>query len=139
MSKAPEPNLIELHHDFETGGTICLHRDGRMFVTLGEHIRYYALHDDETALPAFNRAFTAKPELYREIHKKASVDVGNDVGFSGQLTDVDRARLTKIILKHHQQYFADHPTPAQIDNLINGLGIEVATRLIKTAVDNGAL
>lgn len=51
----------------------------------------------------------------------------------------DRIRLRQIVLKTHRNYFAADPSVQLIDSLIDGLGPEVAGRLVKRAVDSGKI
>ena len=123
------------------GGVLCQLDDGRVFVTLSDEIRKFALEGDESALPAFNRAWSHKPDLFAgPIRPRVPVIETSDApGLAADLTEEDRQRLYKIIDKHWRFYFAEPPTLRQKDNLIDGIGARVAERLVKREVDAGRL
>lgn len=51
----------------------------------------------------------------------------------------DRERLRKIVRVTHRRYFRDNPTDQLVDSLIDGLGPEIAGKLVKRAMDAGKL
>lgn len=51
-------------------------------------------------------------------------------GFSDELTLEDRRTLRAVVRKTHRRYFADQPTDAQCDQLIDALGPRAQIRMI---------
>jgi len=137
------------------GGVLCQLTDGRVFVTLSAEIAKFAEPGDESALPAFQRAWVREPDLFAgpitprmpkvdgsslpRIAPEPEGEMVAEAGFIGELTPRDRARLERIIEKNHKFYFADHPTKAQVDNLINGIGLRVAEQMVRKALDGGMI
>jgi hypothetical protein len=137
---APAP-LVDLYrHDAYPEATLCAHADGRHFVALsGEIARHHRRPEDgDDALASFNRAFLAAPGMFRQVNPRQPRNcLETEHGFIGDLTDRDRQRLRAIVRRHHKQYFADVPTNAQVDNLIEGIGLRCAEKLVRAAVDGG--
>lgn len=135
--------IVQIAMDPERGdnGVLCQLRDGRVFVTLGDSIEPYMEMGDETALPAFNRAFRHNPNLFKGpiTPRVPQIPAMDGPGLTADLTDRDRERMYQIIRKHHRFYFADHPTKAQMDNLIESLGMRVVEGELKRRVDKGIL
>jgi hypothetical protein len=69
----------------------------------------------------------------------SSETIETEHGFVGDLTEKDRNRMYAIIRKHHKFYFADEPTRAQMDNLIEGIGLRLVEEQIRKRVDAGEL
>lgn len=128
------------HHSDEDAWFVQ-HFDGRVFLVLASRCREFAREDDADALPAFNRAFASNPGLFSWLEKPEAPPqtLESDVGMIQDLTPADRARLRRITEKHWRFYFASPPSRAQIDQLIDALGVEVATKLAKKAVDGGRI
>lgn len=119
---------------------LCFDQFQRGFVCLSDEARQFARPGDEDALPAINRMWNHQPHKFREVKRRTIImpeleDEGP--GLIADLTDRDRERLRKIIRKHHKRYFADHPTDAQCDNLIEGIGLKVAQKIVKQNLDAG--
>lgn len=117
---------------------------GKMLWAVASAALEFSRPDDDDPIAAFQRMFDARPELFKEVRaERARVDLDGFVphaaGFTSDLTIGDRQKMRAIVRKHHRQYFADHPTDAQVDQLIDSLGPEVASKLVKAAVDRGAL
>lgn len=131
--------VYAMPHHSDPDGWFVQHFDGRVFLVLASRCRQWAMPDDADALPAFNRAFASNPGLFAWLEKPELPERTLEVtpGMIQDLTDRDRARLRKITEKHWRFYFAAPPTLAQIDNLIDCIGAEVATKLVKAAVDKG--
>lgn len=135
----PEIVAIQFDPERDDDGVMCQLDDGRVFVTLRSEIGKYAEAGDEDALPAFNRAWTHNPRLFNgPVKPRVPVIVTQEVqGLHTELSERDRMRLHRIIDKYWRAYFATFPTPAQKDNLIDGLGARVAAKIVKKTVDRG--
>ncbi len=131
-------------------GVLCQLSDGRVFVTLASEVGKYAEDGDGDPLIAFRKAWRHDPGLFAgpilpraapsmPVLTPESSSVELEHGFSGDLTPKDRARLHSIIRKYHRFYFADEPTPAQMDNLLDGLGLKVAEAEVRRRVDKGII
>lgn len=135
--------IVSIAMDPEQGddGVLCQLEDGRVFVALSKSIWPFAMPGDPTALEAFNRAFESRPDLFRgPLTPRASQTPAYEgPGFIADLTDRDRERMYSIIRKNHWLYFADHPTKAQMDNLIEGLGMKVIEDQLRRQIDAGRL
>lgn len=60
--------------------------------------------------------------------------------FSSRLTFTDRQRLRSVVRKVHLRHYpADKLTDLECDKLIDAWGPEVATDIIRQAVDSGRL
>lgn len=119
--------------------------DGRMLLTSGAAAADFSTVVDIDPTVAFQRMLDNRPDFFREVKRRvseaasASTFTPGAAGFTANLTQRDRARLRQIVLKHHRQYFAGQPTRAQVDQLIDSLGTEVAAKLVKAAVDKGQI
>lgn len=133
--------VYAMPHHSDDDAWFVQHFDGRVFLVLSSQCREFAAEGDADALPAFNRAFRQRPSLFKWIEKpeapKQTLETAP--GMIQDLTATDRARLRKITEKHWRFYFASLPSRAQIDQLIDALGVEVATKLAKKAVDGGRI
>lgn len=130
----------------EEDGTILVRLDtGRVLFCLAERARHYALMSDADVVgEALQRMLDTRPDAFVEVHAPAWINPVPDVtieaaGFTANLTPADRDRLRHITLGHWRQYFAQYPTMAQVDQLIDALGPEVAAKLVKAAVDGGKI
>lgn len=141
---------VFVHHVYreEDDSLLCFMEDRRAFVCLASQIRTFArptsdptTMDEEqarlTVLDAACRAFESNGNLFREVHPRAPILVPEDQGMAQDLTVEDRRRLHAIIEKHHQRWFRDRPTPAQMDNLIDSIGIKVARETVEKNVAAG--
>lgn len=79
----------------------------------------------------------AKPEIMAKYVPPPLVEKKS--GMAMDLTPMDRARLRNIVRKTHRMYFADRPSDRLLDSLIDGLGPEAATGLLRRAIDAGAI
>lgn len=116
--------------------------DGRVFVCVSERIRLFALQSDADAFQVLQRAFDSNPALFKQVRGRvlaAVPEVSIQATFTSHLTDRDRERLRAMTLKHWRFYFASHPTRAQVDQLIDAIGPQVAAKMVKAAVDTGAI
>lgn len=130
------------HHDNEKNDAWLVQLvDGRVFLTIGEQIRPFAHPTDEDALPAFTRAFSHSPYLFRHLERPEAPRLIDEVpeGITADITMADRRRLRAIVDKHWKFYFAERPTNAQKDQLIDALGPRVAAQVVKKQVDRGAI
>lgn len=138
------PEIVE--YDFaraDADGSLLVRvADGRVFVCLHEQIRPFALAVDADAFAALQRAMDSNPDLFRLVERRpvlAVPEVSVQPTFTSDLTDQDRKRLRAITLKHWRFYFAEHPTTAQLDQLIDSLGPEVGAKLVKKQLDAGTI
>lgn len=134
--------IIEIHmHPDHPDAILCFDRFQRGFVCVSDQARRYAKRGDEDALPAINRMWHNAPDNFRPVKRGfiSQEPLTSEPGFIGELTDADRARLRAIIRKEHKRWFADHPTDAQCDNLIEGLGLHVAQKIVKAQLDAGKI
>lgn len=130
------------HKDNETNGAwLCQHADGRVFLTLSDTIMPYAHAADQDALPAFGRAWTHDPTLFKHLPKPEAPKLVDELpeGITADITPRDRQRLRAIIDKHWRAYFAEKPTNRQKDQLIDALGPRVAAQVVKKQVDRGTI
>lgn len=66
--------------------------------------------------------------------------ITDEGGFSTQLSVQDRNRLRSIVRAVHLKHYPKHMlTTLEVDKLIDAWGPEVAGRLVKQAMDSGAL
>jgi hypothetical protein len=64
----------------------------------------------------------------------------SDGGFTSVLSVADRDRMRAIVRSVHLRHYPAHMiTTLECDKLIDALGPEVAARLIKQAMDAGAI
>ncbi len=126
--------------DADNGAILAFRVDGSAYVCLAEQVRHFSDVPDVTAtvqiddvIAALDRAWETNQNLFRRVMPKERV-VAPSSGMAMELTRADRVRLHAIIDKHHKQYFADHPTKRQKDNLIDALGPQVAARIVKEAL-----
>lgn len=133
--------FIDYHVDTERNAILAWRNDGRAFVSLSDQIRHFSTQPDEGAsltpelvLDALNEAWGSNPNLFRLVTPKQAAPLAQESGMAHELTDGDRKRLHAIIDKHHRRYFADWPTPAQKDNLIDALGPAVAAKIVAGAL-----
>ncbi len=133
--------VYAMPHHSDPDGWLVEHYDGRVFLTLASRCQTFAREDDADALPAFNRAFSSNPDLFRLLDKPElpAATLDSSPGLTQDLTPADRARLRAMTRKHWRFYFASQPTTAQVDQLIDAIGVEVATKLVKREVDGGRL
>lgn len=141
VANTPVVAAIPHHDNANNGAWLVQLFDGRVFITLSESIRPFALPGDEDALPAFTRAFSHSPHLFRHLEKPEAPKVIDQLpeGITADITDADRMRLRKIIMRHWKAYFAEQPTNKQMDQLIDALGPRVAANVVKKQVDAGRI
>lgn len=139
LAQARDEIIYLLPCEDDADGMLCQHRDGRVFVTVTSTIGEFAMEGDMDAMPAFNRAFRHRPGLFRllDAPKGPPKQLETEHGFTQELTVEDRKRLRAITMGHWRFYFADQPTTAQVDQLIDSLGPDVARKLVRAAVKKG--
>lgn len=145
-SASPQPGrFIDFDFNHDSGGMLAWGEDGVVFCALSDQIRQFSVAPDPGAkltpqivLDALNRAWESNQGLFRKVTPRVSAPF-KPYALHADLTVADRARLHAIIDKHHKHYFADRPTAAQKDNLIDALGPEVAAKIVKGARDKGLI
>lgn len=135
------PMIAALPHHSDEDAWMCQLADGRVFLTLASTIQPYAHEGDEDALPAFTRAFAHDPGLFKHLAKPEAPKLTADLpeGITADITVEDRRRLRAIIDRHWKFYFAERPTNAQKDQMIDAFGPRVAAKIVKKHVDGGRI